>query len=141
VSSSVVSYVCPARECGKPATLSGDRVVCEARHVWLATTAELTCPKCKAKARHVQARVDIVACGVCSASWKLDQIGARDSIKAGLVAGSDACNQVMLSVDEAVAGVLDAGAAAAIESGDTSLREVIARFKRGLMKRGGIPKK
>ena len=109
----------------------------------------MRCPRCNELAHHIQVKVDLVACVFCSKAWKFDQIGVADTIQAGIVEGGPACDRVMRAVDEASAEILgvELGIAQALQpgelvgaiaKGDTTLAEIVARFRRNLIN-GGVP--
>lgn len=141
---------CPAKECGRPAEHVGEKIVCELGHCWVPTEVLLRCPRCGGLAHHIQVKVDLVACVFCSKPWKFDQLAVGDELKVGIVAGSSACDRIMRAVDNAAAELLGVDVddrvireafqagwlASAIRNGETTLPEVVARFRRNLIAGG-----
>ncbi|KKN41347.1 hypothetical protein LCGC14_0724290 [marine sediment metagenome] len=154
------TYKCPARKCGKPAERVGDQIVCKALHLWRLTEVELVCPRCTLRTHHIQVKTGLVACVACSKAWRPDRVKAVkavdkvktvDDIQAGLVDGGPACARIMRAVDEAAGHLLgrEPGRlpgqfppdwlAEAVFHGETSLDEIVGRFRRNLVA-GGVQK-
>lgn len=126
------AILCPLSTCRSPAKVSAAHYECESGHAHKATYNELSCPRCLARIRQIVGNHGTFVCASCARVWSLDQVQVTDEVRVELVESSSACDQVMLAVDAAVDG-LKAQALAAVEAGDTTLREIADRFRRRLL--------
>ena len=91
----------------------------------------LRCKHCQGLGDHVRVGSSHVRCAGCGKTWQIDSAHAKDSIRASVVHGSSVCDAAMKAADEAAAAARQ-HVQGAVAAGDTTIDEIVARFRRSL---------
>ena len=95
------------------------------------TTRDLSCPRCNTVCPHEPVGPSHFRCLGCGKSWFLDSAHTTDGVKVATSRGTPACNDAMLAADlaaDSAAGKVKP----ALDAGDTTVDELVARFRRKL---------